>query len=79
MAHWVRHRPTDPKGVSSILSQGTCLSCRPGPLLGVCERQPIAVFLPLSLPFTLSKNIQIKSKIKPLMKTYIKMGAFYSR
>ena len=34
-----------------IPSQGTRLGCRPGPQLGVCERQPhIDVFLPLFLP-----------------------------
>ena len=35
----------------SIPSQGTCLSCRPGPWLGVHESQPhIDVSLPLFLP-----------------------------
>ena len=39
-------------GVSagSIPSQGTCLGRGPGPQIGVCERQPMGVSLPLFLP-----------------------------
>ena len=53
VAQWIEHRPANQRVASSLLSQGTCLGCRPGPQWGVCEKQPhIDVSLPLFLlPF----------------------------
>ena len=48
------------KVTSSIPSQGTCLSCGPGPQLGACERQLINVSLSLFLPHPLSLKIIFK-------------------
>ena len=31
VAQWIEHWPANPKVAGSILSQGTCLGCRPGP------------------------------------------------
>ena len=52
VAYWIEHWPADWKVTGSIPSQGTCLGCRPGPWLGVYERQLVSinVFLPLFLP-----------------------------
>ena len=41
---------SEPKGCQSIPGLGTCLGCRPGPQLGVCERQQMVMFLPSFLP-----------------------------
>ena len=60
MAQWIEHQPA--KVTGSIPSQSTCLSCRPGPQLGACERQPLDVishtlmFLSFSFPSSLSKS-----------------------
>ena len=53
MVQWIECRPENQKITSSIPSQGTCLGCRPGPRVGVCERQLIDVSLThdVSLPF----------------------------
>ena len=52
-AQWIERGPVN-QGVTGLIpSQGTCLGCRPGPQMGMCERQPhIDVSLPLcpSLP-----------------------------
>ena len=63
VAQWTEHGPVNQKVTSYIPRQGTCLGCRPGPQLGVCERQlidvsltHIHVSLPLPLPSPLSKN-----------------------
>ena len=40
MAQWIEYLPANWKVTSSIPCQGTCPGCRPGPQLGVCERQP---------------------------------------
>ena len=51
VTQWTERRPANQRCAGSIPSQGTCLGCRPGPQLGVCERQPhIDVSLPLFLP-----------------------------
>ena len=42
--------PVYRKFAGSLPSQGTGLDCSPGPQLGVCERQLIAVSLPILLP-----------------------------
>ena len=51
VAQWIECRPVNQRVTGSIPSQGTCLGCRPGPQLGVHERQPHTdVFPPLFLP-----------------------------
>ena len=50
-AQWTECQPMNQMVTGLISSQGTCLGCGPGPLLGACERQPhIAISLPLFLP-----------------------------
>ena len=62
VAQWIGAQPVGQKDASLILAQVTFLDFRPGPLLGVCERQLIDVSLcidvslPLFLPPSLSKN-----------------------
>ena len=57
VAQGLKPGPVNQKVAGSILSQATCLDCGPGPWLGVCERQPNNVALPLFLsPFPLSKK-----------------------
>ena len=58
VAQWIERRPANQRVTGSIPSQGTCLGCRPGAWLRVCERQPIDVYLSLSfsLPFSKNKN-----------------------
>ena len=53
VVQWIEHGATNQWIASSIPSQGTCLDCRPGPQVGVRERQPHTdVSLPLFLlPF----------------------------
>ena len=53
IAQWIEHGPVGQNIAGSIPSQGTCLGCRLGALLGVYERQPPTdVSLPLFLlPF----------------------------
>ena len=41
VAQWSECWPVNQKVAGSIPSQGTCLGCRLGPQLGLCERQPI--------------------------------------
>ena len=43
MAQWIQCHPANQRVAGPIPSQGTCLGCRPGPQLGVCERQRIDV------------------------------------
>ena len=45
VAQWIEHRPVNREAAGLIPSQGTLLGCGPGPLLGLCERQPIDVSL----------------------------------
>ena len=45
MAQWIECWPMNQKVDGLIPSQGTCLSFRPGPQLGVGEKQPIDVSL----------------------------------
>ena len=40
VAQWTECWTSNQRVAGSIPSQGTCLSCRPGPQYGVCERQP---------------------------------------
>ena len=42
-AQWIECWPANWRLASLIPSHGTCLGFRPGPQLGVCERQPIDV------------------------------------
>ena len=53
ISQWTECGPVNQSIASLIPSQGTCLGCRPGPQLGVHERQPhIDVSFPLFLsPF----------------------------
>ena len=60
MVQWIERQPVYQKVTSSIPSQGTCLSCGPGPQLGACERQLINVSLSLFLPHPLSLKIIFK-------------------
>ena len=47
----IEYWPDNQRFTGLIPSQDTCLGCRPGPQLGVCDRQPhINVSLPLFLP-----------------------------
>ena len=39
-AQWIERGPVNQRVAGSILSQGTCLYCRPDPQEGACERQP---------------------------------------
>ena len=61
MAQLIECWPENRKVVSSIPSQDPCLGCRPGPQLGVCDRQPmmylshIDVSLYFSLPLKINK------------------------
>ena len=68
VAQWVRHHPANARIAGSIPSQGTHLDCRPGPQLGVSERQPHTMILSLSfsLPYPPSKNKFKKSFLKIL-------------
>ena len=51
VTQWIECQLVKQEVIGSILSQGTCLGCRPGPQQGVCKRQPhIEVSLPLFLP-----------------------------
>ena len=50
VVQWVELWPANGKVAGLIPAQGTCLGCRPGPQLEVCERQPMDVSLPLFLP-----------------------------
>ena len=45
LAQWIECWPVNQKVAGSIPSQGTNLSCRPGPQLGAYERQLINVSL----------------------------------
>ena len=45
VAQWTEHWPVNQKVATLIPSQGTSLDCRPGPQLGVRERQLIDVSL----------------------------------
>ena len=40
VAQWFEHRPVNQRVAGSILSQGICLGCGPGPQLGAYDRQP---------------------------------------
>ena len=52
MDQWIEHLPVNQKIAGSIPSQGTCLGCTRGPLLGAYKKQPIDVSLPVFLsPF----------------------------
>ena len=61
VTQWIECRPANHRVAGLIPSQSTCLGCRPGPWLGVCERQPVDVslthqcFSP-SLPISLKIN-----------------------
>ena len=49
----------------SILGQGTCLGCGPGPWLGACERHPICVSLTCFSP-SLSPSLPLSLKINKI-------------
>ena len=68
VAQWIEHWPADQKIISSIPSQGMCLSCGPGPHFGPCHSQPIDVSLSPSFPFSLKINkIFFKKCLKHLL------------
>ena len=70
MAQWIEFWPVNQRVTSSIPSQDTYLGCRPGPQLGVCERQPhIDVSLPLSpsLPLSLKINKNFEKGLQGLI------------
>ena len=48
VAQWIKCWPVNQRVAGSILRQGTCLGCRPGPQVGVCERQPHTNVSPLN-------------------------------
>ena len=50
VAQWIKYRIVSQNVAGLILGQGTCLSCRTGPQLGLCKRQSLDVSLPLGLP-----------------------------
>ena len=51
VVQWTECRPVNQKVAGSILIQGTCQGCGPGPQLGAYRRQPhIDDSLPLFLP-----------------------------
>ena len=50
VAHRMEHLSVNQTVVGLIPHQGTCLGCRPGPQLGLCERQLTDVSLHLFLP-----------------------------
>ena len=57
-AQWIECWPMNQRVAGSILNQGTCLGCGPGPLLRALERQPhLYVSLPLFLPLFPSLKI----------------------
>ena len=57
VAQWTERQPVNWRVHGSIPGQGTCLGCRPGPQLEVCERQPINISLPPFLPPSPSPQI----------------------
>ena len=51
VALWIEHWPANQRVTSLIPSHGTCLGCRSGPQLEVCEgKAHTDVYLPLSFP-----------------------------
>ena len=70
VVQWGKHQPGNRKVASLILSQWTCLGCKPGPWLVVCARgnQPhIDVSLLLSPPSSLSRKINKSLKKKNIL------------
>ena len=62
VAQWIESWPVNQRVAGSIPSQGTCLGCRLGSLVGALKRQPhIDVSLPLSASLPLCRKI---NKIK---------------
>ena len=58
VAQWAERWTANQRAVGSIPSQGTYLSCGPGPQGGVPERQPALMFLSVFFsPLPLSPNI----------------------
>ena len=45
VAQWIECLPANQKVAGSVTSRGACLSCGPGPWLGMYGRQPIGVSL----------------------------------
>ena len=60
MAQWIECWPVNQRVAGSISSQGTFLSCGPGPQWGVPKRQP---HIDVSLPFFLPPFPSIKINI----------------
>ena len=59
VAQWTERGLVNQRVAGSIPSQGTCLSCGPGPQLGACEGQPhidVSFSLSPSLPLSLKIN-----------------------
>ena len=64
VAQWIECWPVNQRVVGLISRRDTCLGCRPGLHLGVCERQPhidVSPYLSPSLPLTKSNN-NLKNK-----------------
>ena len=75
MAQGIEYRPVHQSIAGSIPSQGTCLSCRPGPQWGACEGQPhIDVSLPLSFPSSLKKK---EKESFPLLDLFVYLCVLY--
>ena len=64
VAQWIECWPVNQTVADSIPSQGTCLGCRSGPQLGVCERQPHIDVPSLSPSFPLSLKVKKKTNHK---------------
>ena len=62
VAQWIEHWTENQKVTGSIPDQGTYLVFRPGPQLGVCERQPTDVSLTCFSP-SLSPSLPLSLKI----------------
>ena len=76
VAQWVGHCPANQKVASSITSQGTCLSSRPGPWLEACKRQPINVSLAhIYFSPSLSPSFPLSLKINKIFKEKMKHKA----
>ena len=61
VAKWIEHQPENQKVAGTIPSQGIHLGCRPGCLLGACERQLINVsFIIVSLSLSPSPPFSLK-------------------
>ena len=64
VSQWIEHQPANWKVAGLIPSQGTCLGFRPGPQLGMCERQTMGVSLTYRCFFpSLSSSLPLSLKV----------------